>query len=94
MYFDDSAAMSGMPRPSSLRKLYSENWLCRATGANARVAAVVFVAQAPDEGVRLVFLVIQSREVTREAAPGVTAGDFGYLRRTADTSNPRTCENY
>ena len=84
--------MSGTPRPSGLRKLHSENELCRATGANSRVTAEVFIAQISQEGVHLVFLVFQNREVTRETAPGEKARDFGIPFRTADTSDIGTYE--
>ena len=85
--------MSGTPRPPRLHKLHSKDGLCQAIGVNARVAAGVLIAQTPDVGVHLDYLVRQSREVIREAAPGEKARDFfGYPCRTADTSDIGTCE--
>ena len=87
--------MSGTPRPPGLRKFQSKNGLRRATGANARVAFFVLIAQTPDIGFRIRFLVCFDVKVIREATPGDDARDFGDSCRTADTSDIGTCEiNY
>ena len=90
--------MSGTPRPPGLRKSHSKNVLCQAIGANAlEKVAVLFFVQTIEEGLHLVFLVRFDIKVSREATPGVEARDLRpgvglFSRRTADTSDPGTCE--
>ena len=91
--------MSGTPRPPGLRKSHSENGLCQAVEADALIAAfwvhIVFL-QKGEVGHHLGCLVWLNLKVSREATPGVAVRDLRlailFSRRTADTSDPGTCE--
>jgi hypothetical protein len=94
--------MSGTPRPSGLHKLHSNNGFGQATGASALVEASIPVVEFFEEGGYDVVLVVRAQKESREAAPGDAIWDLqrllhevGWIElRTADISDPGTCENY
>ena len=90
--------MSGTPRPPGLRKLHSKNGnellYVKPQEKNALVVVYVLIPQTLDEGVHVDFLVRLDVKETREATPGEATRDLRYSRRTADTCDIGTCENY
>ena len=77
--------------------LHDKNGLGQATGENALVQAGILVAEVQEEGVHRIILVALAVEVDGEAASGDDIRDLGLIARyaadrTADTSDPGTCE--
>ncbi len=82
-----------MPRPTELHILRSRNGSGRVTAANPPVEAVILAAEVLEEGGHSIILVAWAGKVRRETTPEMPAATFGVpVRRTADASDPGTCE--
>jgi hypothetical protein len=83
--------MSGIPRPDWLH--YNVRIAHQVTDANALVKALILVLHGLDleEAGHGLLLVVRAQKVVREAAAGNARRNLWQARRSANSSDPRTC---